>query len=690
MASTLRPLWRPFRHIRSLSTTSSSPRHLLSISNLTPLELRTLVNNATAYKHSKFPATWPLRNALSNKTIALLFSKRSTRTRVSSEGAVVAMGGHPMFLGRDDIQLGVNESLYDSSVVISSMVSGMVARVGPHADIANLAKDSSVPVINALCDTYHPMQIIADLATLTQAYSTSAEQLQGLKIAWVGDANNVLFDMCIGARKLGIDMAVATPRGYEIPPKIKQEIDAAGPGKLFETNVPEEAVKEANVIVTDTWVSMGQEDEKVKRLKAFAGYQVTEDMARRGGAAQDWKFMHCLPRHPEEVSDEVFYGKRSLVFPEAENRLWSAVATLEAFVSPSLSRSSSFAPGPHRRSHPNLHHLSLAPLTPKYPIDPADYAAYFDPATSELHPSASISQIASLPSPGGILATSHSAAHSRASSRTRLKKKTRSNVSIAAATSDAHGHLTHTPSGALTSEGFGHKKAANTNMIHVHRSDSSWLIQTGLALTEGSRESKGQSWISKRDSSTSLHTPVDERPALRSGRATPSVSRRSSQRRSRRSLAMTPVPFTPVVDEAAPDWADAQTQAEIAARVENDLADEFDEDPYGILDFEGQFDSEDEEDVRKEISKYRLGRWMDGLVDVFLRLEDFPESLSADLEAGNAQTQMPLPGAPAVKEADTASLISDNPSVETPPEKPNGVWDDVAWFGRMIVKTVRS
>ena len=237
-----------------------------------------------------------------------------------------------MFLGKNDIQLGINESLYDTSVVISSMVSGIVARVGPHSDIANLAKDSSVPVINALCDTYHPMQIIADFATLTQTFSTPADKLKGLKIAWVGDANNVLYDMCIGARKLGVDMAVATPKGYEIPQRMKDEINAAGEGTLFETNVPEEAVKGANIIVTDTWISMGQEDEKAKRLEAFAGYQITEDLGRRGGAAEDWKFMHCLPRHPEEVDDEVIYGKRSLVFPEAQNRLYSAIATLEAFI----------------------------------------------------------------------------------------------------------------------------------------------------------------------------------------------------------------------------------------------------------------------------------------------------------------------------------------------------------------------
>jgi ornithine carbamoyltransferase len=324
---------RPLQQLRSLSTAAAKPpRHFLSISDLTPTELSTLVNNATTYKKTLRDKSFPLREALSNQTIALLFSKLSTRTRVSTEGAVAAMGGHPMFLGKNDIQLGVNESLYDTSVVVSSMVSGIVARVGPHADIANLAKDSSVPVINALCDTYHPMQIIADFATLTQAFERRAEELKGLKIAWVGDANNVLFDMCVAARKLGLEMAVATPKGYEIPSKIKQEVDAAGPGKIFETNTPEEAVKGANIIVTDTWISMGQESEKQKRLEAFSGYQITEDLGKRGGAAEDWKFMHCLPRHPEEVSDEVFYGPRSLVFPEAQNRLYAAIATLNAFV----------------------------------------------------------------------------------------------------------------------------------------------------------------------------------------------------------------------------------------------------------------------------------------------------------------------------------------------------------------------
>lgn len=237
-----------------------------------------------------------------------------------------------MFLGKEDIQLGVNESLYDTSVVISSMTAGIVARVGPHKDIVGLAEHSSVPVINALCDTFHPMQIVADFACLSQSLNTNAEGLKGMKIAWVGDANNVLFDMCIGAGKLGLDMAVATPSGYGIPSETRAMIQEAGQGKLSETSTPEEAVKDADVIVTDTWISMGQEEETQKRLKAFEGYQITEKMAERGGAKKDWRFMHCLPRHQEEVSDEVFYGSRSLVFPEAQNRLWSAIATLEGFV----------------------------------------------------------------------------------------------------------------------------------------------------------------------------------------------------------------------------------------------------------------------------------------------------------------------------------------------------------------------
>jgi len=217
-----------------------------------------------------------------------------------------------------------------------------VARVGPHSDVTGLAEYSSVPVINALSDDFHPMQTVADYLTVAEVFGdatgkTEALGLQGLKIAWVGDANNVLFDLALGAAKLGVELSVATPEGYTIPDSMRLLINEAAktsstPGSLSETTEPEEAVKNASILVTDTWVSMGQEAETQKRLKAFAGFQITNEMAKRGGAKSDWKFMHCLPRHKEEVADEVFYGNQSLVFQEAENRLWAAISVLEAFM----------------------------------------------------------------------------------------------------------------------------------------------------------------------------------------------------------------------------------------------------------------------------------------------------------------------------------------------------------------------
>jgi len=239
-----------------------------------------------------------------------------------------------MFLGKDDIQLGVNESLRDTSIVMSSMMSALIARVGPHSDVTGLAEYSSVPVINALSAKFHPFQAVADFLTITEALGTN---LEGLKIAWVGDSNNVLFDLAIGAVKLGANISVASPNGYGIPDEMRKLITeaAVNGGSLSETTVPEEAVKDATIIVTDTFISMGQEEETAQRIKAFQGFQVTNDMAKRGGAKADWKFMHCLPRHPgeySEVDDDVFYGPRSLVFTEAENRLWAAISVLEGFV----------------------------------------------------------------------------------------------------------------------------------------------------------------------------------------------------------------------------------------------------------------------------------------------------------------------------------------------------------------------
>jgi len=323
-------------------TSPFAPRHLLSIADLTPDEFTTLVQNARSHKEAIKSGLTPLSlsTSLKGQTIAITFNKRSTRTRVSTEAAITHMGGHPMFLSAQDIQLGVNESIYDTSVVISSMTAGIVARVKDHSEVADLAKYSSVPVINALSSDFHPMQIIADYLTIHETFPSSSSKglgLEGMKIAWVGDSNNVLFDLAIASIKLGVHISVASPKGYTIPDSMRSLILSAAegvssPGKLTETNVPEEAIKDSDILVTDTWVSMGQEEESARRLKAFEGYQITNELAKRGGAKEGWRFMHCLPRHPEEVADEVFYSTRSLVFPEAENRLWAAVSALEGFV----------------------------------------------------------------------------------------------------------------------------------------------------------------------------------------------------------------------------------------------------------------------------------------------------------------------------------------------------------------------
>lgn len=211
------------------------------------------------------------------------------------------------------------------------MTSSIVARVGAHSDITSLAATSSVPIINALSDSFHPLQAITDVLTISEHFPS----FQGLKLAWVGDANNVLYDLAIACGKLGINVSIATPSVYPMDADMLALAREAAKqtGAVVETtHVPEEAVKGANLIVTDTWVSMGQEDEKAVRLERFKGFQVSEELAKRGGADKGWRFMHCLPRKQEEVTDEVFYSKRSLVFPEAENRLYAAIAALEAFV----------------------------------------------------------------------------------------------------------------------------------------------------------------------------------------------------------------------------------------------------------------------------------------------------------------------------------------------------------------------
>lgn len=323
--------------VMTKNSSTSVPRHLVNISSLSQDEFNSLVSKAEKFKQiAKGNATALIQEnhtKLMGKLVALLFSKRSTRTRISTEGAAAQFGAQPMFLGKDDIQLGTNECIEDTTRVISSMTSCIFARVNSHKDIQELCKFSSVPIINALCDKYHPLQAITDILSIKEAFGKT----EGLKLAWVGDANNVLNDLCIAALKSGISVSVLVPENISLEEAVvnnAEEIVSSSRGRLkFQVfNKPTDALKNANVVVTDTWISMGEESQASSKLKQFAGYRIDQNMLAQGGVNADWRFMHCLPRHQEEVANDVFYCDKSIVFEEAENRLYAAMAVIEAFV----------------------------------------------------------------------------------------------------------------------------------------------------------------------------------------------------------------------------------------------------------------------------------------------------------------------------------------------------------------------
>ncbi|KAI0064840.1 ornithine carbamoyltransferase 1 [Artomyces pyxidatus] len=337
--------------------------HLMTLADLTGPQISRVINHAHHLKQVSLPWLDPqysksygkrarLRmpsQSLFNKSIALLFSKRSTRTRLAAETASLLLGGRALFLGQDDIQLGVNESARDTAMVIGGMCQGIFARVGDHSEIEELAKYSPVPVLNALSSLWHPTQILADLLTLHEhahLFDADAKQppvdshyrtaplakLRPLTVAYVGDSANVLHDMLVTYPRLGHSLRVATPpqAAYQAPEPVWERVKQLGcDKKIWWGTDPREAVHGADVVVTDTWISMGQELEKEQRLKDFQGYQVTEALCKEGGANPDWKFLHCLPRKQHEVDDDVFYGERSLVFPEAENRKWTIMAAFD-------------------------------------------------------------------------------------------------------------------------------------------------------------------------------------------------------------------------------------------------------------------------------------------------------------------------------------------------------------------------
>ncbi|KAM5128214.1 ornithine transcarbamylase, mitochondrial isoform 3-T3 [Callospermophilus lateralis] len=211
---------------------------------------------------------------LQGKSLGMIFEKRSTRTRLSTETGFALLGGHPCFLTTQDIHLGVNESLTDTARVLSSMTDAVLARVYKQSDLDTLAREASIPIVNGLSDLYHPIQILADYLTLQEHYGS----LKGLTLSWIGDGNNILHSIMMSAAKFGMHLQAATPKGYEPDPSITQlaEQYAKENGtKLSLTNDPLEAAHGGNVLITDTWISMGQEEEKKKRLQAFQGYQVT-------------------------------------------------------------------------------------------------------------------------------------------------------------------------------------------------------------------------------------------------------------------------------------------------------------------------------------------------------------------------------------------------------------------------------
>jgi len=267
---------------------------------------------------------------LKGKTLAMIFEKPSTRTRVSFEVGMWQLGGYALYLSASDLQLGRGETIADTAQVLSRYVDGIMARVFVHQTILDLVKYSRVPVVNGLSDFTHPCQGLADLFTVYEKKG----RLSGLKLAYVGDGNNVAHSLLYGCSKVGMDITLACPKGYEPNPKVvskaKEEGRRSG-GKVKVTNDPKEAVREADIVYTDVWASMGKEKEHEKRVKVFKPYQVNGKLIKE--AKVDCLFMHCLPAHRgEEVTDEVADSKNSVIFDQAENRLHTQKALLALII----------------------------------------------------------------------------------------------------------------------------------------------------------------------------------------------------------------------------------------------------------------------------------------------------------------------------------------------------------------------
>jgi len=292
-------------------------KHFIDFDNLSFEVLQDIIDRAIVLKKDHNEGV--INNSLTNKTLAMIFDKSSTRTRVSFEAGMTQLGGHALFLSNNDIQLGRGEPITDSAIVISSMVDAVILRISSHEDIIEFSQHSNKPVINALSDLSHPCQILADLMTFQEQKGS----INGKKVVWIGDGNNVCQTYMQAAEIFGFELTIATPNGYEP----NQSFVESYQNNINYCSNPMDACEVADLVVTDVWTSMGNESEQKQRESAFKGYQVDQKMM--SAANSDALFMHCLPAHRgEEVSGDVIDGKQSTVWDEAENRLHAQKALM--------------------------------------------------------------------------------------------------------------------------------------------------------------------------------------------------------------------------------------------------------------------------------------------------------------------------------------------------------------------------
>ena len=299
---------------------------LISLHDLTAEEVKELLELGIKLKAEQKAGIE--HHILKGKTLGMIFTKSSTRTRVSFEVGMTQLGGYPLFLSSNDIQLGRGETIYDTAKVLERMLDGIMIRTYAHQDVLDLAEHANIPVINALTDLLHPCQVLADLMTTYEHKG----KLEGLKLAYIGDGNNMAHSLMYGCAKAGMNCAIATPDDAryqcdaEVVANAKDDFKKAGT-ELILTNDPVEAIKDADVVYTDTWVSMGMEEEKEERQRLFMPYQVNGELFKN--AAGDAIFMHCLPAYRGfEVTEEVIDGPQSVIFDEAENRLHAQKAVM--------------------------------------------------------------------------------------------------------------------------------------------------------------------------------------------------------------------------------------------------------------------------------------------------------------------------------------------------------------------------